>query len=144
MGAKGGRWPRLQGLVLRASSALSVKMLSEITVGRFQRVHDLRSPTTTLEGDLAVSLVQVVHVVLLLAVEASLPPVGVLENLCEYPFSVRVGLASLEVDATTVDAVELVLDASGSPGRSLAASTSWVAPSLGHRGSRDFELCCWA
>ncbi len=74
------------------------------------------------------SMFQVVYVVLLLTVKTSLPSVGVIEIICEYPFSVRLNLASLEVDATTVKAVEQVLDATSSPERSQDSRISWLTP----------------
>ena len=142
--AEGTSWPRLQSLVLRSSPALSVEMLTQISVGRFQRVHYLWSPTSTLEGDLAMGLVEMVDVVLLLALEVLLPPVRIFEYLRKDSLAAWVCLATLKADASTMDAVELVLDASRGPRGSLAASGPGVATTLSHGGPRNLKLRCWA
>lgn len=75
----GGSW--IESLVLCASPALSVEVLSQICVRRLKRVYYLWRSSTALESYLAVGLVEVVDVVLLLAMECGLSSVLALENL---------------------------------------------------------------
>ena len=107
----------LKSLILGSCSSLSVEMLTQVTIWRFQGVNYLwRSTSVLLKGYLSLCVVEGINVVLLLIwMEGLMPGVLVLEYFSQDSFWVTIRILasiSLDVHSTTMNSVELVFDVS--------------------------------
>ena len=107
----------LKSLILGSCSSLSVEMLTQVTIWRFQGVNNLwRSTSVLLKGYLSLCVVERINVVLLLIwMEGLMPGVLVLEYFGQDSFWITIRILttiSLDVHSTTMNTVELVFDVS--------------------------------
>ena len=103
-----------------------MQVLSQIIIWTLQSVNYILCAGSGLEGHLSMRLIHVVHVVLLLSMEAVLPIVLILENLCQNALGrgwqarlLESSIGVLDVHSSAMHSVKLVFDvvlAAGCPG----------------------------
>ena len=104
-----------KALILSPSSALSVKVFSQVVIGRLQLLYDVYSSVPSMESHLAISLIHVINVVLVL-MTCQLSSMLVFENLCQNALGACwntlvidcVTTAILNTHTSTVNCIKLI------------------------------------